>query len=156
MKIEIYFYKKGYRVTDSGSVINPKGETISGYKHRNGYFGINAKIDSKDVTCNVHRVQAFQKYGMDLYEEGIVVRHLDGNKENNSFDNIAIGTYSDNRMDIPEHIRMRTALYATSFTRKYDKTEVKEFHENNGRSYKKTMEYFGITSKGTLHYILNK
>jgi hypothetical protein len=36
------------------------------------------------------------KYGDLLYEEGTVVRHLNGDPGSNAWDNIAIGTMSDN------------------------------------------------------------
>lgn len=103
----------------------------------------------------VHRLQAFQKYGENLFDSGMEVRHLDGNKENNSYDNIVIGTHSENMRDIPEAIRYSKALYAASFLIRHDKIKIRQYHFNNGSSYKKTMAEFNITSKGTLHFILN-
>lgn len=57
-------------------------------------------------------------------------------------------------MDVPEQIRIKKALHATSFCRKYNKDEVRKFHSHS-KPYIKTMNKFGISSKGTLHYILN-
>lgn len=155
MKKEIYLYKKGYRITDDGIILNKNGEQISG-SNQSGYLRIGFRFNKKSYHCNVDRLQAFQKYGEALYGDNIMVRHLDGNSLNNTWENIAIGTNSDNQMDIPERIRISRALYATSFMRKYDRQEVKRFHIENGNSYNKTMNYFKISSKGTLHYILNK
>ena len=83
------------------------------------------------------------------------VRHVNADRGDFSWDNILIGTHSQNMMDIPEHIRLAKALHATSHVRKYDKGEVRKFY-NGCKSYKKTMEQFDISSKGTLHFILNK
>jgi hypothetical protein len=153
MRIEELLYIKGYRINKEGIVVNPKGITVTGYIYK-GYRYSGIRVEGKRKNYKFHRLQAFQKYGKKLFEEGIVTRHKDGNPLNNSWDNILIGTNSDNMMDIPKEVRMRKALHATSFVRKYDKQKVVEFY-NKTKSYKKTLEHFNISSKGTLHYILN-
>jgi hypothetical protein len=153
MEKELWFYRKGYRITDSGICINPSGIEIKGVIS-NEYIRINARYKKTFTYCNIHRLQAFQKYGNKIYEKEIEVRHFDGNKLNNSFDNIFIGTRSQNMMDIPESIRISKSLHATSFIRKYDKKEIRLFY-CECKSYKKTMDHFNISSKGTLHFILN-
>jgi len=55
---------------------------------------------------------------------------------------------------MPEEKRKKLAKHATSFLIKYDAEKIKEFYEEC-RSYKKTMEYFGIPSRGTLHHIIH-
>ncbi len=157
MRKEIEAYKKGYRVTESGSVVGLNVDKLSLYLKKNGYYSFSYRNSNGDSTCvNVHRLQAFQKYGMLLFDDGIVTRHKNGINIDNSFDNILIGTSSENQMDIPEQIRKSRALHASSFIRKHNKIVVRKYHADNGRSYKKTMERFGISSKGTLNYILNK
>ncbi|MCM3130078.1 HNH endonuclease [Paenibacillus provencensis] len=48
----------------------------------------------------VHRLVAYLKFGRkELFKDGIVVRHLDDIKHNNSWINIDIGTHEDNRRD---------------------------------------------------------
>jgi hypothetical protein len=86
-----------------------------------------------------------------------VVRHIDGNPLNNTWDNIEIGTASENMMDIPKEIRIATATNA-SFSRKAKYSEekilkIKELHKN-GWSYKEIMKELGISSKGTISYIV--
>ena len=148
-------YEKGYRITEEGKVIGLRGEEV-GYNRIGGYIGFKIRdVDGSNLGVSAHRLQAYQKFGETIYQTGTVVRHLDGNPKNNSIDNIAIGSMRDNIMDRPAHERLEHALHATSFWRKYDKEEVRKFHEESG-SYKKTMEHFGISSKGTLHHILNK
>jgi len=147
-------YDRGYRVTLDGSVRGVRVAELSLSKNSKGYLSFNMRFDDKVTRIFIHRLQAFQKYGNKIFEEGILVRHLDGDSENNSRDNILIGSASDNMMDIPKKDRIKKSLYATSFVRKYDQKSVKEFHKIN-RSYRKTMEKFNISSKGTLNYILN-
>jgi hypothetical protein len=158
MRKEIEAYNMGYRVTQKGQVISHRGTLLKLSVGKGNYllFYYRSKTRKKMVSLKVHRLQAFQKYGHDLFEEGVVTRHKDGDSQNNYWENILIGSQSENIMDIPEHIRIEKALHATSFCRKYDKDEVINYHNAYGKSYKKTMAHFGITSKGTLHYILNK
>ena len=151
MEKEKLFYEMGYRVSVEGQTISHKGNEV-GFM-RAGYLHAGTTIKGRVIKCPIHRLQAYQKYGDLIYENAIEVRHLNGNKIDNSWDNIAIGTHSNNMMDIPEHIRIANALHATSFVRKYDRREVLEFY-NTCKSYKKTMEQFSISSKGTLHFIL--
>ncbi len=151
----IIAFKKGYRCTADGKLLNPKGKEI-GYKHhRDEYLETKIRIDGKNVNIEAHRLQAFQKYGHKLFEKGIEVRHLNAERHDFSWENICIGTHSQNMMDVPEQIRIASALCATAKVRKYDKQLVRKFHAESN-SYKKTMENFGISSKGTLHFILNK
>jgi hypothetical protein len=156
MRTEKILYNKGYRITNCGSILNHKGVEINGYKNQKGYISISIKVDGNPKKCPAHRLQAYQKYGDKLYEDGLEVRHKNGIKTDNSWDNILIGTHKENMMDIPEHIRIAIATYASSFNKKHDKEAIIKWHNENGKSYKKTMEHFNISSKGTLHFILNK
>jgi hypothetical protein len=151
-KLEQILVKRGYFVTEEGVLYNPKKESIGCYDR--DYLISFIRVNGVKRKIKAHRLQAYQKYGDKLYETGIIVRHFDGNSKNNSWDNILIGTQSQNMMDIPKQIRVKSALIATSYVRKYDKNKVKEFYEKE-KSYKKTMEYFNISSTGTLHFILN-
>ncbi len=154
-KIEKIAVKKGFVVSEEGLMYNSKGNQVALYKNSDGYFNVNIRTKEKSTNMlTVHRLQAYQKYGDAIYEGDVQVRHLNGNKEDNSWDNINIGSQSENQMDIPKQIRVKRALVATSYVRKYDKDEVKGFYKQT-KSYKKTMKEFNISSKGTLHYILN-
>lgn len=148
-------HEKGYRVNDEGIVTGLKGSAV-GFTHSGGYRKFKIRDDKgNNLDVSIHRLQAYQKFGDSIYEEGMVVRHLDGDPKNNTKDNIAIGTMRDNIMDRPARERLEHALHATSFVRKYDKEEVRAYHKEH-QSYQKTMDHFKISSKGTLHHILNK
>jgi len=149
----LFAYEKGYRITNDGKCINPKGIELKGYSN-SGYLGFGIRFHNKSIRVYFHRLQAYQKFGDKIFEEGIVVRHLNSISSDNSWDNIGIGTHSDNMYDIPEEIRLKKALHAASFLKKYNYQEIKEYH-NKVKSYKKVMEKFNISSKGTLNAILN-
>lgn len=144
--------KKGYYV-ENGKCYNKKGEE-RGHINNSGYPILNIKINGTYKRVSIHRILAYQKFGDEMFKEGIVVRHLNGDRKDLSFDNIAIGTQSENEMDIPKELRIKYAIHAASFKKKYNNDEVIDYH-NSSKSYNKTMEKFGISSRGTLHYILN-
>lgn len=155
-KSVVYAFNKGYRVRKDGVVVNPKGGVIKGNIDSRGYKKFNIRLNGKEsFPVYIHKLCAYQKYG-DIVFQTDCVRHLDGNPLNNCPDNIEIGTQKDNMMDIPKDVRQKKAEYATSFVRKYNKNEVRDFYKQNGNSYKKTMNHFGMTSKSALWFVLNK
>lgn len=155
-KSVISAYKKGYRVLVCGGVVNQSGEMVRLTKNSRGYLKFSIRHNKKSVTVFVHQLQAFQKYGDALYKSGVLVRHINGNPMDNSYQNIEIGSHSDNMMDIPESVRYAKSLHASSFVQKHDAQKIAAYYLGNGKSYKKTMQHFGISSKGTLNYILKK
>ena len=110
-------YDKGYRVVE-GEVITPSGTVLALVGRK--YLRFSTMTVNGIYPVPVHRLVAYQKYGEKLFEKGICVRHLDGDAFNNLPNNIAIGTYRDNAMDIPVEDRMRSVEHASSF-RKYKK-----------------------------------
>jgi hypothetical protein len=151
----LYAIELGYNVDEFGNV-SYKGKKLKLMTMKDNYLFFNIKMYSESKRIKVHRLVAYQKFGKKIFENGIVVRHLDGNPQNNVWSNIEIGTHSDNMMDIPAEIRKKKAIHAASFLKKYNDAEVYNWYINNGTSYKNTMLKFNISSKGTLSYILNK
>ena len=153
-----YAYNKGYRVDDNGSLLSPKNTKLKPRINKCGYFDTNIRIGGKLWHLQTHTLCAYQKFGDKIFECECI-RHLDGDKLNNRLENIEIGTYSDNRLDIPKHIRVQSAKTASKSVENYhDKEiveEVKRYHEKT-QSYKETMKKFNITSNGTLYYMLHK
>ena len=92
---------------------------------------------------------------MEIYNEELVVRHLNNNRFDNSKKNIAIGTHRQNSLDIPKEKRVEMARHAGT---KYNAEKVKQIKSfyNETKSYKLTKKMFGLTSSGTLHHIINK
>jgi hypothetical protein len=153
-------YDRGYRVVD-GEVYNKKGRVRRCYVDTRGYLAFTIVMGSRPKRQHravyVHRLVAYQKYKDQIFDLELEVRHLDSNLLNNMEDNVVLGTHRQNMMDVPVEERMAQSVHAASSKRKFtddEMEEIRELYEEVG-SYKKVMERFSITSKGTLHHILN-
>jgi hypothetical protein len=158
-------YNRGYRVIN-GKVYNPNNNLLNGwvrqqkdtksnYKYFTHCFAI--KVGKKSLQCPVHRLVAYQKFGDQMFEPGIQVRHLDGNSLNNLEENIELGTQSQNMMDIPEEKRKSHSILATTYNRRFTDNEMGKIRNyyKSCHSYKKTKTKFNISSSGTLWNMLN-
>ena len=61
-------YDKGYRVTESGSVTNPYGKTVTGYITKRGnmlYKAFSIKVEGISRSVRVHQLASYQKFGKD-------------------------------------------------------------------------------------------
>ena len=141
---------KGYVVNILGEVISPKERVLKTLKSKSGYHRFTFRLNSERVTVSVHRLQAYQKYGDEMFKEGILVRHVNGDSLDNSFKNIKIGTQSDNMMDIPQEIRIQKSSHPVH----NHKDIIKD--REDGMSYDNIMKKYNISSKGTISYIVNK
>lgn len=157
-KVEVIAHDMGYRISDTGDILNKKNNIIKGFSYNVNYRRFGIRVNSKVLKVKVHRLVAYQKFGDMIYEDGIVVRHLDGNGSNNCIDNIEIGTYSDNSMDIPEEVRTQRALHASSYTNKLTNLEIIRLQSlyKDGYRMKFLMKEFNIKSKGSYSNYINK
>lgn len=85
-------------------------------KQRYPYDGFS--LNGKSLSFTVHRFCAYQKFGYDLFSDGVVVRHLDDNPLNLSWENIELGSQKDNSLDQCEIERKNRAIYARSFQKR--------------------------------------
>lgn len=148
-------YNAGYRVDSIGNVIKNgvvKRLRIPSCKYKYAQFTM--YFNKKKRFVAVHRLCAYQKYGDALFQSQCV-RHLDGNSLNNAPSNIAIGTLKDNSHDIPKTKRVELAKNASLYMQKYNHHDVIEYY-NEVKSYKKVMQKFNISSKGTVSFIIRK
>lgn len=155
-------FKRGYRISNSGEILNPKGTVLKGSFTGGGYryFSIRKvgkKIERGFLRVSVHRLLAFQKFENKLFEPNIVVRHLNSNKLDNSFDNIEIGSVSDNMLDQPKEVRIKRAKVAAATLKSLTDVQVLALREDrkNGAKYSELMQKYSI-SKSTVSYIVNK
>lgn len=147
--------KMGYHVGKDGQAYSPRGKEvgtcgIKGYM----YIGIRTS-ENKIIKVFIHRLQAYQKYGKNIYNANFEIRHLNGNLKDNSWSNIGIGTHKDNMLDIPKEKRR---INASNASKRYSDELVQEIYEKHlkGTSYKTLMKEYHISSKGTLSFIINK
>ena len=154
--------QRGYKIDKDGSIINPKGNKINGYLGRNGYPAFTIRVGERSEGDSIrvmsHRLQAYQKFGNTMFESGVQVRHLNGDPSDNSWDNIEIGTASQNMMDRPREVRVRLSRNAVS---KRKDLLSKELIDNIKADHKAGMGYKSLSKKynkplSTLSYHLSK
>ncbi len=143
--------KKGYTIDKFGNLYNPVGKKIIG--------SINNKY--KVATCGLdkfsfHRFQAYQKFGRRIFKPEIVVRHLDGDHLNNSWDNIDVGSHRDNMLDKPAEVRLKAAHIAAQSLKKLKPDQVNELKRlhKSGWSYMSLMSRYKIASKSTIYRVV--
>lgn len=105
----------------------------------------------------VHRVVAYQKYGEQIFQPGLVCRHKNDDRADFSSDNILLGTQRENLMDIAPARRIKTAIKASSFLRVATDEQVAKIRADkaSGMSYSELARKHGLSGKGTAHYIVN-
>jgi hypothetical protein len=154
-RIEEVMFSKGYTVDKYGRLFNKLGVEVIGSVDNRGYRTTGVRMpDNRVVRVCFHRMVAYAKFKNEIYKNGTVVRHLDGNPLNNNWNNIDIGSYSDNMMDIPKSVRVAKARLANM---KYDNDMVNMIKDlrSKGLKYTDIMAKTGIPSKGTISHIIN-
>lgn len=154
-KTLLWAHKRGYRVDKSGKVSGIKVNKRKLSKNGEGYLKFS--LSKTKGIIYVHRLQAYQKFGDKILEEEIEVRHLNNDKTDNSWNNIVIGTRSDNIMDRPKEVREKCALKAglenSSLTEK-DVKRIRKLREEREWTYSQILDEYNI-AKSTLSYICN-
>ena len=150
-------YSRGYRVDSKGNVVSPfSGKYRKCRYNSGGYKCFNIKIDLKAETVYTHHLQAYQKFGERVFDPRLEVRHLDGDSGNNSYDNVAIGTRSDNCMDKSPEVRLRASLSGSRVRRKLDEKTLQSLllDRKEGFTYKQLCNKYNL-AKSTVSYIGN-
>ena len=160
--------KQGYTVSDTGEVYSPDGTKRKLQRDKDGYTRFSVTIvkelnefkvtsETRVYSIPVHRLSAYQKFGNKLFKTGIIVRHLDNDCRNNYIDNIGIGTYSDNRMDIPADMRRLLAINAGRKRSKLTDKDIVDIRLqfDAGATIKEIMLNYAI-AKSTASYIKNR
>lgn len=148
-------YDKGYRVAPDGKVYHQSGREVRPHIDTGGYLRMTINDNGKRTNFGVHRLVAYQKFGEEYMKDGIMARHLDSNKHNNRHDNIAIGTHSDNSMDMPA--QQRRELAATG-RRKYTEAEIESWRKMNaeGIPFRKIEAITGVRRSMLSYYLSRK
>lgn len=150
-------YTRGYRVLEDGTVINPSGKELKCPEGSNGYkrFSISCLGGIRPIF--VHKLQAYQKFGNLVFSTKSVVRHLNGNKLDNSFNNIEIGSSRDNYFDIPESKRVEAAKKTSASLKKLTLDQVNQIREEvkSGATHSSVANKYCI-SRSFVTNIVNK
>lgn len=149
-------YSKGYTVTPEGVPIGPRGPRKTSRSGKWGRLRFAIKISDKLKNIEVHRLQAYQKFGEKLYEPNTEVRHKNNNYLDNSFDNLLLGTHQQNVLDLPPEERLRKAKIAANERKSLSDDEVKQLRQDRKyMTYKELMAKYGI-AKSTVSFIVNR
>lgn len=127
--------KKGWDVDEGGRVTNPKGQIREGTLTC-GYLKVGVKIPELGISSyalKIHKFQAYKKYGEEIFNPGMVVRHLNGDRGDNSWGNIVMGTQSDNMMDRDEQDRIRHSKERRRYSQEVKSRLVRE--RESGKSF---------------------
>ena len=107
----------------------------------------------------MHQLLAYQKFGVAALEEGVHVRHLNGDALDNTPDNIAIGSPTDNIMDRDPCDRKEHASKARAsalvVTRKlsFEDVENMKRKRKSGLSYKEIAKSYGVVKSTAMRAI---
>jgi len=142
----IWAYENGYCVEANGDVFSPFGKKLKLLERKRegktSYF----TFSIREKTIPVHRLQAYAKFGEEIFEPGVEIRHLNNNSLDNSWENIGIGTKKDNAQDRPKEQRVALAKYASSFNSKLtddDRNTIVNDYQN--LSDQEVAKIYGVT-----------
>ena len=94
------------------------------------YPTFSVKLSGCNFTVFVHRLAMYQVYGDILFEQGVVVRHLNDIPTDLRFENLAVGTSSDNILDIPPEKRKMKNIFKRTGKTPHNKTTSNEVAES--------------------------
>lgn len=150
-------HEKGYRVLPGNQVLSPSGRILSLVSRGGGYLCFCIKRNRKNVFVPIHRLFAYEKFGDVIFDPDIVVRHLNGNNQDNSAENISIGSQSQNMMDIPRNKRKSMGKAGASKRRKFSDHQVQSIRDRviAGETQASLAKFYGV-AKSTIFYIVKK
>jgi hypothetical protein len=146
-------HQMGYRITDNGTLISFTGRIMKPHIDTRGYPVASISGD-RHRHFSMHGLAAYMKFGDEYLKDGIVARHIDGNKLNFRPDNILIGTTHDNWMDMTA--KQRSDIAARS-QQKFTSEQIEEWRTLHlaGMAYRALQKRFGVP-RSTLSYYLSK
>ncbi len=148
-------YQRGYRIVNE-VIFNDKGKIVPGYIS-GGYRKFSVIIANSVMNVKVHRFVALQKFGDEIFNKGVLVRHLDGNPLNNREDNIEIGSVADNSYDRDSFTRLAHAYKASlnNQTLGIDTVRLIKLDRESGMSYSDIGKKYSVPVTN-IYYLINK
>ena len=132
-------FTEGYRVNELGEVIKPNGKICkinSWPKGKNLSYYV---FGFRGYKIQVHHLVAMQKYGVEWLLGNLLVRHKNNDSLDNTFDNIILGTKSDNWHDIPIEKREIHLGKVHKASRIFTDDQVREIRTNKDKLSLKKM-----------------
>lgn len=165
-RVPVFGYEGYYEVTENGDIFsirtyyNKQKKTsrkvdikLKSQPNHNGYLSQMFCVNYKQKLIKVHRV-VWESFNGKI-KEGMQINHIDGNKTNNSLNNLEIVTPKENT----QHA-WRNGLCKKVYGRKtsnciLDFEQVKEIRKlyKDGKKQKELSEMFGV-HQTNIHYIV--
>lgn len=95
MKYLEHPYWQGYRSSKDGTILGKRGEPLQPILHHTGYEVITVRSESKQFQMRAHRL-IWECHNGTIKDLSKVINHIDGDKRNNSLDNLELVTSSEN------------------------------------------------------------
>jgi hypothetical protein len=150
-------FTEGYRVNSIGEVLNPKGKICkvnSWPKGKNISYYV---FCFRGYKIQVHHLVAMQKFGVEWLLGDLLVRHKNDYSQDNSLDNIILGTKRDNYFDMPSEKREEYLKITHSKTRMFSDEEIKEIRKDKETlTYKELHNKYPKASQVTLRFICTR
>lgn len=140
----------GYKANCQGDIYTKGGKKLKPIKHNAGYLKVNIHDENGKVqSCLIHRLILLAFYGNPPKNKP-QCRHKDGNKHNNSIENLAWGSAFENAQD-----KVRHGTNKRSESSRFSKTEIVAIKElrQQGWTLQQIAEKFK-TCKSQVHYIV--
>lgn len=125
-------FEKGYRISPCGRLFSPRNKIMKPCWHKKGNKKnplFYAKFSFKGERVYWHHLVAYQKFKDKWLYSDLLIRHLNGNSQDNSYSNISLGTQRENTMDIPLEKRKRNLKNAHLALRRFSNDQIKEIKE---------------------------
>ncbi len=151
-------FRRGYWVDGDGVVCSSRGvRKVNRQKNGLSRFSLHRGNPQRRVNVLVHHLAALTLFGDAAFADGVSILHLDRNRENNSAENLALGTQTEAQYLIPRHERVLYAMNAASKLRRLTVAQVHELRamRETGASLKQICARFEI-AKSTASYIVNR
>jgi hypothetical protein len=143
----------GYEADNEGNIWsmqhNWRGygpRVLTALQDKNGYLKVRLSINGKRINRKIHRLVCLAFHGQPSPEKPLV-RHLDGNKHNNSPDNLCWGSHQENEHDAV--LNGEKASGERNGFSKLTEIKVKEIKAmlSNGVSQRKIAKQYGISQR---------
>lgn len=162
-KAIVLAYRAGYMADDNGNIFSPRGKILKGGITKQGYRTFTPAVyPAGRRSCILqHRFVAYCKFGPAVFDSECV-RHVNDVPHDNRYENLLLGTYQQNAMDMPPEKRRIRSQGAgeriVAINRKLtpsDVTKMRNLRATECIPYKRLAIMFGVTAM-TAHRAVNK
>lgn len=145
-----------YYASDTGKIFSTKSGSLmelNPWPDNTGYLRVNPRVNGKHFRARVHTL-VLLAFGL-FPEHGQVVRHLNGNKLDNSLANLRWGTMQENSNDMIMHGTSTKGSKSPMTT--LTEADVVQLRKDraSGMTLKELTKKFGL-AKSTVSYIVNR